>query len=176
MHCNKEFEKDRREHDRQVRNGKNNFFCSLSCTATFNNYKLDKGNKMKGNLRIGGEKIPRTLDRKLKYYIRKAKSRAKDKNIETNIDVEYLKNLWESQNGKCVYSGIELKITDYHFDKGRQDQIHLASLDRIDSSKGYVKGNVQFISASLNYAKNDMDDNMFREGLKELFKAYSNNS
>ena len=33
-----------------------------------------------------------------------------------------------------------------------------ASLDRIDSSKGYVKGNVQFIVAPINYMKNTLSD------------------
>ena len=33
-----------------------------------------------------------------------------------------------------------------------------ASLDRKDSSKGYIEGNVQFVSCALNYAKNSSDD------------------
>lgn len=33
-----------------------------------------------------------------------------------------------------------------------------ASLDRIDSSIGYVKGNIQFISLIAQFAKNDFSD------------------
>jgi hypothetical protein len=29
-----------------------------------------------------------------------------------------------------------------------------ASLDRIDSTKGYIKGNVEFVCLAINYAKN----------------------
>lgn len=38
-----------------------------------------------------------------------------------------------------------------------------ASLDRIDSSKGYIKGNVRYISVSVNWLKNNLDDNHLRE-------------
>ena len=34
--------------------------------------------------------------------------------------------------------------------------LYTASLDRIDSSKGYEIGNVQFISTAINYMKNTM--------------------
>jgi hypothetical protein len=30
----------------------------------------------------------------------------------------------------------------------------LASLDRIDSSKGYIEGNIEFVCLAINYAKN----------------------
>lgn len=39
---------------------------------------------------------------------------------------------------------------------------HLASLDRIDSSKGYIEGNVQFVSTPINYMKNTMSDSETR--------------
>lgn len=42
----------------------------------------------------------------------------------------------------CIYLGIPLNSTN-------------ASLDRIDSTKGYVKGNIQVISALANRMKND---------------------
>lgn len=33
-----------------------------------------------------------------------------------------------------------------------------ASLDRIDSSKGYIEGNIQWIHKELNWLKNDLDE------------------
>jgi myo-inositol catabolism protein IolC len=38
-----------------------------------------------------------------------------------------------------------------------------ASLDRIDSNKGYIKGNIRYISVSVNWLKNNLDDNHLRE-------------
>ena len=58
--------------------------------------------------------------------------------LEFNITPEYLQKLYDD-NPRCAYTGIDLS-----FDKTKsstKDQI--LSLDRIDSTKGYVEGNVQ---------------------------------
>jgi hypothetical protein len=39
-------------------------------------------------------------------------------------------------------------------------------VDRIDSSKGYVKGNIQFTSIVCNHAKNGMSDIEMKEWIK----------
>lgn len=38
-----------------------------------------------------------------------------------------------------------------------------ASLDRIDSLKGYIKGNIQFVSVAANFAKSDFSEKEFLE-------------
>ena len=43
-----------------------------------------------------------------------------------------------------------------------------ASLDRIDSSLPYEVGNIQFVSRTLNYAKNSMSHDEFEEFLDLL--------
>ena len=53
--------------------------------------------------------------------------------------------------------GIHLQLAEYK--TNHNNPIYTASLDRIDSSKGYVIGNVQFISTALNYMKNNMSHN-----------------
>lgn len=85
-----------------------------------------------------------------RYYFRNARKRFKD----FDLSLEYLKQLWDEQKGICPYTGIHLQLAEYK--ANHNDPIYTASLDRIDSSKGYIKGNVQFISTAINYMKNNM--------------------
>jgi hypothetical protein len=169
-HCSKVFEKDRREIDRRIRDGKNRFFCSRSCSASGNNLDFPEARvaaakrtleKLRGEGRTGrkyNELSP------FKYYVRKARMRSK---LGTHdIDETYLKSLWEKQMGACVYSGIALTLNDpYTRERSGEsnDPRFLASLDRIDSAQGYVRGNVHFISASLNLAKSTLSHEQFVE-------------
>ena len=167
LQCNKTYEADRREHNRQMRKGKTNTFCSLSCSATHRNIASDIGNKMKGNLRIGGDYHTDEFS-PFRYYM-KAIGLRKSKH-ECNIDLAYLKELWEKQGGRCAFTNMPLRTRNH---KTGRALINIASLDRIDSTKGYVKGNVQFVSAALNLAKSDLPDAEFRQGLAQLFEAYA---
>jgi hypothetical protein len=101
------------------------------------------------------------------YYLRKARTRGKGL---TDLDLKYLKGLWEEQNGQCAFTGLPLRLRN---EKQKNDNIFTASLDRIDSSVGYVKGNVQYVSVALNLAKKDLSDEHFRDRLQSLFEAYS---
>jgi len=85
-----------------------------------------------------------------RYYFRNAKKRFKN----FNLTLEYLKEIWEQQNGICPYTGIKLQLATYT--TNHNNPIYTASLDRIDSSKGYEIDNVQFISTAINYMKNTM--------------------
>lgn len=46
-----------------------------------------------------------------------------------------------------------------------------ASLDRIDSNKGYIEGNVQFICMGLNFMKNNWPEEYFIKNLIEVSKS-----
>ena len=85
------------------------------------------------------------------------KRNAISRGIEFNIDIEYLYNLWIEQNRTCALSGLELTFGTVTRDKKRKT----ASLDRIDSSKGYIPGNVQWVHKDINIMKNNMDENEF---------------
>ena len=74
---------------------------------------------------------------------------ARLRNISFDIKVEDIWNLYVSQNKKCALSGVEIS-----FDKKRGKTT--ASLDRIDSSKGYTPGNVQWVHKEVNRIKTDM--------------------
>jgi hypothetical protein len=91
-----------------------------------------------------------------------ARRRANSANRECTITLEYLKNIWENQGDRCIYTGWLLdnpECTNY------DNPLHpkRASLDRIDSGLGYIPGNVQFICAMANYAKRDFPEAAFLE-------------
>jgi len=81
---------------------------------------------------------------------------AKTRNLELTIDIKYAWNIFLKQNRKCALSGIELK-----FNKNFSVRDGNASLDRIDSSKGYICGNVQWIAKTLNRMKGKLTDEEF---------------
>lgn len=96
-----------------------------------------------------------------RYILRNIRKRFK----EVDIDLEYLKHLWESQNGICLYTGIYLTLPTY---VNHDFFFNCASLDRIDSSKGYVKGNVQFIALPINLMKSTKSETEIKCFLKQI--------
>lgn len=80
----------------------------------------------------------------------------------TDLTAEYLESLWDSQGGTCPFSGQALHLTQSTRGFTVKDPMN-ASLDRIDSALGYVRGNVRFVSVMANYARNDFTDEQLRE-------------
>ena len=77
---------------------------------------------------------------------------------DTDLSVEWLKALWEKQNGVCPFTGWRLILPETTGWKSLGDRTKRASLDRVDCDKGYVKGNVRFVSVMANWARNDFTD------------------
>ncbi len=89
-------------------------------------------------------------------FIYKAKERATRKKIAFDLTQEFLWNLFESQNGKCNISGLSLS-----FGASSKDSNATASLDRIDSTKGYTQDNVQWLHKDINLMKNVFKEEYF---------------
>jgi hypothetical protein len=100
----------------------------------------------------GYKKIPASL-------LTSIKSSAKSRNLEYNLSDEYLNDLWEKQKEKCALSGEKLmiKAKGKNIDPWQNN----ASLDRIDSAKGYIAGNVQWIHPIVNFMKNRFSQDTF---------------
>ena len=82
----------------------------------------------------------RSLRRKLQMALNGARRRSKDLNRYFDLDINYLLYLWAKQNGKCALTGFAMT---HEFFKGRMNTT--VSIDRIDSSKGYTRDNVQLV-------------------------------
>jgi hypothetical protein len=68
-----------------------------------------------------------------------------------DIDLMYLLGLYETQNGACAVSNQQMTYT-----AGGGRTLTNISIDRIDSKKGYIKGNVQLVCDIVNRMKSDM--------------------
>ena len=99
----------------------------------------------------GYEEISGTYLKNLKSC---ANSRSGEKAIYTITD-KYLWDLFIEQGRKCKLSGLEIAFSKNAYAKGT------ASLDRIDSAKGYIIGNVQWVHKDVNKIKTDLKQENF---------------
>lgn len=164
--CNKEFEKARNEYNRRIRLGKDKFYCSLSCSGKSpENVKHIVSNR--SGYSVWLDKCNRKDEySKFRPFLKLCRQRKKD----FDLTLEYLKELWESQNGICPFTGFELEARTYDGKSDNPLNIKSASLDRIDNSKGYVKGNVRFVSVMFNFARNKFSDEEVIEFAQAVIK------
>ena len=155
--CNKDFEKETRYVKSAEKKGRRHF-CSLKCQGLSegsSKFPGDSWNKSENNIENLKNHCNNRRDEysDFKILYRSAKKRGR----EFDLDLPYLKELWESQNGKCVITGVDLNLSP----SGNKN--YQASLDRIDSNEGYIKGNVRYTSVSINWLKSNFDDNHLYE-------------
>jgi len=77
---------------------------------------------------------------------------AKDRNILFDLTREFVWELYEKQDRKCSLSGMDICI----YPRSRNKEFfkfNTASLDRIDSLKGYTEDNVQWVHKTVNHIK-----------------------
>lgn len=94
------------------------------------------------------------------YHWTNIKRGAASRKIEFNITKEYAYQLFLKQNKKCALSGLEIQFAKNSFQASKYGTC-TASLDRIDSSKGYIEGNVQWVHKKINIMKLDMPESDF---------------
>jgi hypothetical protein len=68
-----------------------------------------------------------------------------------NLSLKFLKNLYNSQDGKCALSGIKM-TAKLHSGKVNTN----ISIDRIDSNLGYSENNVQLVCYIVNMMKSNL--------------------
>ncbi len=100
------------------------------------------------------------------------KLNARDRSLDFNLDMEYLWNLFLYQNRKCVLSGLDIQLNE----KCNEKKFKTATLDRIDSKFGYIKGNVQWLHRDINKMKNNFPEEYFLKMCELVFKKNGENT
>jgi hypothetical protein len=86
------------------------------------------------------------------------KTHAEKRNHSFDIEIDYAWNLFLKQKRKCALSGVDLQFSR-RFTENKL--LQTASLDRIDSNYGYIKGNVQWVHKLVNIMKHKMPEREF---------------
>lgn len=173
--CGIDFGYHKPEYNRQIKKGRSTFYCSLKCASNRPEH-IDRVKKMGIKFKGGENKIVTEdgfINASMKEFIRRIKNRAKN-NPERfgnyDVTVEYLIEIWNKQSGQCVYTKSKLVLPKFP-EYTKVNSNYKASIDRIDSSKGYQKGNIQFISDMMNQFKSDVAKEEIEEFISIVSKT-----
>ena len=95
-----------------------------------------------------------------KFRASAIKNTAKKKGIVYDIDAKHLYEIWQKQKGLCYYTTIPMKS------ELRQQGFQAwdaPSVDRLEPSTGYVRGNVVWCIFAVNSFKQSLNEAKFRE-------------
>ena len=107
-------------------------------------------------------------------FLRQNLSRAGNRGDATQtieVDADYCFDIGEKQNWLCAISGDEMEFTrgGTNFG-GKWCNPKSCTIDRIDSGKGYVKGNIQLVTWEINGIKSHHDNDQFIDLCRRVAK------
>jgi hypothetical protein len=101
----------------------------------------------------------------LQWKRRRVQASANGRGIEFNLSKEFLYELYVKQKGLCHYIGEKMKLKIYSGIKPNRENIekfkNYLTIDRLDSSKGYIEGNVVLCTLKVNTAKGSLSYDEF---------------
>lgn len=115
-------------------------------------YRKENGEKINATAKSSRQTYEGTINQLVKTRIHYNK---KD-GFDCDLDNNYVKQLIEKCDSKCIYCEHSLEIK---CDSGSLSQI---SIDRIDSNKPYQKDNIQLTCLFCNLAKNSSSDSLYK--------------
>lgn len=111
-----------------------------------------------------------------KTYFSSLANGAKRRGLEFSITQQYAWSIFENQGGVCKLSGLPITLSVKTKKCNPDYTAFTASLDRIDSNKGYVEGNVQWVHKAINKLKNNLNEVDFIEMCTQVanYQRYAN--
>jgi len=154
IQCGTSFSKPRNEYNRALREGQLNFCCSRKCGADRGRPHVPPPVGRPDHLKPDNRRDELSPFR---WFLKRLPYRTSARDQPHDFDAGYLKLLWETQNGTCPLTGCLMLLPKSTAGFKKRNPIN-ASLDRINPSKGYLRGNVRFITVIANYAKHTFSD------------------
>lgn len=102
----------------------------------------------------------------IKFHIQEKISQWRKKTPHSNLETDYLVDLFNNQNGLCYYTNAPMIIGG---DRSKELNDFL-SLDKLDPIKGYMKGNVVWCTYLVNTVKQSMNETEFYSFLELILK------
>lgn len=100
-------------------------------------------------------------------YWKRVKRGARDRGLQVEITIEDAYDVFVAQNSRCALSGCFINFSKK---ETNVENRHTASLDRIDSQKGYVQGNIQWVHKKFQWMKGDLPQEEFVKRCGEVYK------
>lgn len=171
--CGNLFQKENKEINRCKKRGIVGHYCSNSCVAKHRNSTRTKQYWEKQYAKHptlkGLANNREDIYSPFRPFLNKGRASLKKNGCD--IDVEYLKKLWDEQRGKCPYTGVQMILPKNTLDHTTVKSLKKASLDRIDSSQSYIKGNIEFVCMAVNLAKNNFTKKAMTSFLREVMES-----
>lgn len=111
-------------------------------------YRQREGNKERSRFLMNQRNAKRRVEKPFTVLIYQCKDRAKKVNIDFELSEDFIKELYDRQNGRCFYTNRPLQQT-----LGYDNSM---SVDRKDSMKGYTEDNVCLCCKRVNWIKHEI--------------------
>jgi hypothetical protein len=130
--------------------------CGNIFETTFNRFE-GNGSVSCGCRKVGRPTNIRVVHEISQRFMTQYKTQARNRGLTFNITAEYIWDMFLSQNKLCKLTGELLEFSK----KTQTFSDTTVSIDRINTSLGYVSGNVRIIHKVINKIKWDFDDSEF---------------
>ena len=134
--------------------------CGEENPEMFSKDSYTRCKKCKSNI----HNCPNSMSEKLYKHSKKS---AKSRNLEYELDQDYIEELLIKQNSRCLYTGIE-------FLNNHKDKNTYPTIDRIDPSKGYIKGNICICTWAVNIIKSTFTTEQFKNIITKIYENKDN--
>jgi hypothetical protein len=91
------------------------------------------------------------IDSYFKHVAANLRHIAATRDLAFNLGWEYLKEMYEKQDGKCFYTQAEMRTV-----RGQGQSKLSLSVDKVIPERGYIKGNIVLVTKRANLIKNDI--------------------